>query len=443
MALYHSIRMASGLAVTAYCKAKHTMRVLNPWMYTDNDQPSRVDDRLFEQAYHCFMAIYPPLSDLHSPLLKGSACMDPLGMCPVCAEQPHNVAASAADMAFDSAAQAISSDADAHALDLPVGTPSPSPSSQPAPCMEANIPAVASTSAVQKCIQLIHVARDCNTAAALLTLAHDTTGKPSSEVVHGVQPVQRPLAVMADGNQKLTHHANCGTTVTRAHTHAGLPRSSNKYFADLDATLPEQLLLHSAHKQQQRPADNEPDDACGANLSCAREEAYAGVKALDVKCVVGMCCMHGIPAVGMYLSCSTPEQFVYYDILLEELLAKRPDMRAFVLDINCQYKKHFMKLQPELASGLQFWIGWLHSKAGHNLSCQLENSALYANQLGRVIGENMEHVWVCFSVLEVTLLTSMHGMLVSETIPCLHVGSHQASRQNHTVHVVATSAACS
>jgi hypothetical protein len=417
---FHSIRMCSGLASTAYCKAKETIKLLHPWLHVNIHDHMNVDVRLFEQAYHCFCAIYPQLADLDQLGNAESLDNDPLGICPVCADQPvHPQAATSAD--YDAAVAAVSrlagapdtsrmaaqsTNADNSTLDDMPSTSidkEHSSSATPASIQHEHVSGLVPPSAAHHCIETINAARLCSNPVDL-TPSHVEPSHASSssstvtnahDILLTIQAAKRPLAVMADGNQKLTHHTNCGAVINDVHAKLGLPRLSSRYFGHLDSTLEAQVHQRSIASRQRRTAeDTDADvDACGANLTCARDESYVGVKALDVKCVVGMCCIHGIPAAGLYLSCVTPEQFIYYDILLEELLSKKK-VDAFVLDINCQYKKHFAKLHPELAHDLQFWIGWLHSKAGHNLTCQLENSALYADLLGRTIGENMEHIWV-------------------------------------------------
>lgn len=71
-----------------------------------------------------------------------------------------------------------------------------------------------------------------------------------------------------------------------------------------------------------------------------------------------------------------------------------PPLEALLLDINCQFSKHLEKHFPSLAENLRCYIGWLHAKAGHNLECQLEFSAVFADGLGRCIGEFIEQLWV-------------------------------------------------
>lgn len=51
-------------------------------------------------------------------------------------------------------------------------------------------------------------------------------------------------------------------------------------------------------------------------------------------------------------------------------------------------------LRASVGSGLRFYIGWLHAKAGHNLECQLAFNAMFGVGLGRLFGEGIEQLWV-------------------------------------------------
>ena len=80
-------------------------------------------------------------------------------------------------------------------------------------------------------------------------------------------------------------------------------------------------------------------------------------------------------------------------MLLRSLHGDVSDLEMVILDINCQFEKHYRSVFPD-EKQLQFWIGWLHSKAGHNISCKLEKGAMFANNTGRCIGEAVENLWV-------------------------------------------------
>jgi hypothetical protein len=63
--------------------------------------------------------------------------------------------------------------------------------------------------------------------------------------------------------------------------------------------------------------------------------------------------------------------------------------------LECRFKGHLAAKLPELYSRIRsFAVGWVHSNAGHNLACQLANSALYKDATGRCNGEYSELAWV-------------------------------------------------
>ena len=134
---------------------------------------------------------------------------------------------------------------------------------------------------------------------------------------------------------------------------------------------------------------------CDAHLTCARPLASKTGGTTDIKCTVGSCCAsHGVPLKGGFLSGETHEQFAHYVALLAVLVPLIPGVLAVLLDINCQFGKHLRANYPTIAAGLKFYIGWLHARAGHNISCQLEYSAVFQGGLGRCVGELIEQLWV-------------------------------------------------
>ena len=65
------------------------------------------------------------------------------------------------------------------------------------------------------------------------------------------------------------------------------------------------------------------------------------------------------------------------------------------MDTCCQYSAHLRNLAGQgVLDNLECYVGWLHSKAGHDMACQLKFSALYAEDFGRAIGENAEQLHV-------------------------------------------------
>lgn len=73
----------------------------------------------------------------------------------------------------------------------------------------------------------------------------------------------------------------------------------------------------------------------GCNCNCARADAKPGKKC-DIEGVVGATCPHVVPARGCMIQMRTPEQFMYYDVLLEELARERPDLEVVYFDLACK-----------------------------------------------------------------------------------------------------------
>lgn len=139
---------------------------------------------------------------------------------------------------------------------------------------------------------------------------------------------------------------------------------------------------------------------CDAHLACARESARRSSGVVDYKNLCGSVCTHAVPIKGLFLTSDAHENFSHYAAMLGVARqmaadgATLPRLEAFLLDINCQFSKHLRNNYPDLADGLRCFVGWLHAKAGHNLECQLEYSAVFAEGLGRCIGEYIEQLWV-------------------------------------------------
>ena len=65
------------------------------------------------------------------------------------------------------------------------------------------------------------------------------------------------------------------------------------------------------------------------------------------------------------------------------------------MDTNCLYSSHLRNLAGDsILDSLECYLGLLHSKAGHDMRCQLQYSGLYAEGFGRAIGENAEQLHV-------------------------------------------------
>lgn len=102
----------------------------------------------------------------------------------------------------------------------------------------------------------------------------------------------------------------------------------------------------------------------------------------------------------MVFRCPDAENFSAYDAVFVSKLKVEPDLfDALCIDVNCRYQSHFRFHHPVYAALIPtMLVGWLHSNAGHNLSCQLEFCGMYYEDMGRCVGEQTEQLWVSICV---------------------------------------------
>ena len=349
MRQYHSLHMHNGTAATAFCQALSASHASQSFFTADSTPMQPLDDRTFAEAQRAYRAAQRYLED---PDTFGMSSYYPgwLGMCPACAAVP--------------APELSERSGSGHAA--PVG--------QPEELWQGGR-AVGGGSA------------DSEVDLGSVSAQPDGPHATSSAALP-----RRPMGITADGNQKGSHYQNCGKTLTAALTQAGLhPLAGYKYHSSGDVN---QFLVTAP-----RPADVllQPAASCDATLLCARPYASRAGAATDVKTMIGVTCLHSVPAIQGFVSFATAEQFGAYDFLLSKLLP-RGDIVALFLDVNCRYSSHLRSNFPDLYAQLQHMkVGWLHSQAGHNISCQLKFGAMYAEGLGRGIGENLEQLWVRIS----------------------------------------------
>ena len=89
------------------------------------------------------------------------------------------------------------------------------------------------------------------------------------------------------------------------------------------------------------------------------------------------------------------------------------------MDTCCRYEAHLRNLAgPDILETVECWLGWLHSKAGHDIGCQLDFSGLYAEGFGRAIGENAEQLHVSpYKKVVLVLQRPCFGLSFPETAP--------------------------
>lgn len=106
----------------------------------------------------------------------------------------------------------------------------------------------------------------------------------------------------------------------------------------VDARAAQRTLdLHSFMGAGSNVSDVVEQSVCRSDLTCANAEAIAGSASLDVHGVVGTYCAHSIPLRGGWVNNYTPEQFLYYLLLLPHVLDFDPNVDIYV-DFNCRLK---------------------------------------------------------------------------------------------------------
>jgi hypothetical protein len=113
---------------------------------------------------------------------------------------------------------------------------------------------------------------------------------------------------------------------------------------------------------------------CHPRLQCAREKSQCS--SISDECgIAGIVCSHGLPLQGGMLAMPAPERFLYYDLLMLQLL-QQVDVGIMFLDTGCTYARHW---QLYLAGGPApdiIKLPWWHAR-GHGSSCYVKNSGLY------------------------------------------------------------------
>jgi Kyakuja-Dileera-Zisupton transposase len=153
-------------------------------------------------------------------------------------------------------------------------------------------------------------------------------------------------------------------------------------------------LVSLAQERQKRATALQVEDetqgllaACSTALTCNRPVSSATRGELDQYGMVSVVCSHVIPGLGLSVPMLTYEQHYYYDVVLGDVLKRRPDLSVIYLDLACRYAKGRWKvLLNELVTEeqitqqqrdrVQLLLPWMHA-FDHDVECQLQYSALY------------------------------------------------------------------
>lgn len=191
----------------------------------------------------------------------------------------------------------------------------------------------------------------------------------------GEQPVI-PV-VCFDAVVKASRYSSAG----RSGGYSDAPAVIGRFFSRAHDRLWDMSSSGELHVMQSRIAklgadevSIEVDGECHPILSCAR--SYSQRSGVCDECgVVGGVCSHGQPLQGMFLAMPAPERFLYYDLLLKELLLDA-QVNIMYLDTGCSYARHRQLHLPAAATPSQIRVPWWHAR-GHGVNCYLQNSGLY------------------------------------------------------------------
>eukprot|EP00983_Pelagomonas_calceolata_P008896 288793-Pelagomonas_calceolata.AAC.1 len=208
------------------------------------------------------------------------------------------------------------------------------------------------------------------------------------------------IAVAADAVTKASSFANTATATK------SLPSRINQHFAKVELSV-QQLQAEKAlsldrflSTDSQDMSEEEDDRECSTALTCSRPESKAPPGSCDIFGVVGMVCMHGIPLLGLFCNMPTPEQFLYYLLILKILLEQGCPVNDVYIDFACKVKvtwKRFYETWDdsalrEKAERLRLLVPWMHGSS-HNSSCQHYNCGRFAFNAGCRVGEHTEQLW--------------------------------------------------
>eukprot|EP00967_Tisochrysis_lutea_P013292 scaffold14837_cov32-Tisochrysis_lutea.AAC.1 len=148
------------------------------------------------------------------------------------------------------------------------------------------------------------------------------------------------IAVAADAVTKASSFANTATATK------SLPSRINQHFAKVELSV-QQLQAEKAlsldrflSTDSQDMSEEEDDRECSTALTCSRPESKAPPGSCDIFGVVGMVCMHGIPLLGLFCNMPTPEQFLYYLLILKILLEQGCPVNDVYIDFACKVKHY-------------------------------------------------------------------------------------------------------
>jgi hypothetical protein len=212
-----------------------------------------------------------------------------------------------------------------------------------------------------------------------------------------------PLSVATDGINAANRFLSAGRSqsAVQACTTSYIGSLAEKVVEDYRngtlRNLAKERALLAAQKESEREGLL---PACGSALTCNRPTASHKGE-LEQHGMVAVVCPHIIPGLGLATPMLTFEQHYYYDVVLGDVLRRRPDTKVVYLDLACRYKGRWELLLERLVKedilandvrSIRLLLPWMHA-FDHDQECQLQYSALYQEGVARRVGEQTEALW--------------------------------------------------
>ncbi|KAL6757317.1 hypothetical protein V8C86DRAFT_2626627, partial [Haematococcus lacustris] len=148
-----------------------------------------------------------------------------------------------------------------------------------------------------------------------------------------------------DAVSKLSSYSGVGLATTAIQPHLSSHLDCNGLEVDVQRRFKSGEL--SLNHLLGTTAGGPHDDDCATNLSCSRPEVSSRSGPVSVHGLVGFCCCHGVPALGLFCNMPTPEQFAFYLLALTAVMAFSCSV-DFYIDFGCRLKVR--KVQQRVVS---------------------------------------------------------------------------------------------